>query len=181
MIKRALPFSSLFWIVGVLTLSYFSTWFQSGYKKRIVPSQQTDHYASTIAESSSGVLNSNGALGATDFPYCNNCAMKLFKGYVIFGFHKPITDKIGSDLRVYEVDNLYEMKAKPFPREYEVYGSNELQNFKFIGYGYGTTEFDIRGTRLQEINFVKIVPAIKFTKFRPDIQNFVKIDALEIL
>lgn len=179
--KYLLPFSSLFWIVGFVMISYFSSWIQSSFKGTITPSRNQGQFASRVVESSAGAFDAEKALGPTSFPRCENCAMRIFRGEVVFEFSKAIVDGFGNDLRVYEVDGLYDLEKKPRAREYKVLGSDNRRDFKFLGYGLGVTDFDIRRTGLKEIRYIKIIPAIGYTNYKPDLKNHVKIDALESL
>jgi hypothetical protein len=97
-------------------------------------------------------------LGPTSFPSgVNHKDVSLGDGWVIvdMGKFNEIVDAPGPDLRVYESDFNFDQNCKS--DSYMVYVSNDSKIWQSLGYGRGTTEFDLATTNLKEARFVKIL------------------------
>lgn len=82
--------------------------------------------------------------------------MSLGGGYVIvdMGANELILDEEGDDLRVYETDQIF--YGMDTPEAYEVFVSQDMQAWKSLGEGEGTTEFDLADSNLNWARYVKI-------------------------
>jgi len=117
-----------------------------------------DYY---IGGSENGQKNPNDALGPEKEQSCNNKMglrgyVSLGGGYIILdmGENQVILDEIGNDLIVFEVGN--DNYPCGNPENYEVYVSNDLNSWKFVGEGKGTFEFDINSTGFDSARYVKV-------------------------
>ena len=86
------------------------------------------------------------ALGPSD----DNCASLGVGGYIIIDMYNNITDRAGSDFKVYEGGGTAD--------GYRVYGSTHWNGpWTDLGTGMGTTEFDLANASMTSVQYLKIV------------------------
>jgi len=133
----------------------------------------------------SGIIGAaSAAIGITEFPHCYKiCSVTLLNGYIILGFNAPIINKNGNDFIVYELDDLYNNDSLKVlrPNNYMVLASNDLISWRLVGYGFGTTAFDLERADMPSAKYIKLsgVSTMRSkSSFPPDSPN---IDAVEVI
>jgi len=135
----------------------------------IVPSRNIRAYANSIVDHKNvyAKSNLNYIVGVSEFPSFNSKNCTLGNGWVIvdMGQGEEIIDLDGPDLRVYESDPQYDPTWKSEP--YEVFVSNNKMDWTSLGEGDGVTNFDLRGSNLAEVRYVKIQGIVRWDSRAP--------------